>query len=123
MPFDLTKLVRPEIAEIEAYTPILPFDVLSKRLGRSPEEIIKLDATRTPTVPHRASSKPGKRALLSHLPRPDNNLLRDALSDYLSLDKSRIMVGHGADELIDLIMRLFIQPGDVVIDCPPTFGM
>ena len=33
------------------------------------------------------------------------------------------MVGHGADELIDLVMRLFIEPGDAVINCPPTFGM
>jgi histidinol-phosphate aminotransferase len=33
------------------------------------------------------------------------------------------MAGHGADELIDLVMRLFIEPGDTVINCPPTFGM
>ena len=124
MPFDLTKLVRPEIAEMEAYTPILPFDVLSKRLGRSPEEIIKLDANENPygPSPHIYGALATERYYHIY-PDPDNNLLRDALSDYLSLDKSRIMVGHGADELIDLIMRLFIQPGDAVIDCPPTFGM
>ncbi len=34
-----------------------------------------------------------------------------------------LLVGHGADELIDLVMRLFIGPGDVVLNCPPTFGM
>ncbi len=33
------------------------------------------------------------------------------------------MVGHGADELIDLVMRLFLDPGDSVVNCPPTFGM
>ena len=27
------------------------------------------------------------------------------------------------DELIDLLIRLFIAPGDAVINCPPTFGM
>jgi histidinol-phosphate aminotransferase len=34
-----------------------------------------------------------------------------------------LLVGHGADELIDLIMRLFIEPGDIIVNCPPTFGM
>jgi len=29
----------------------------------------------------------------------------------------------GSDELIDLILRLFLKPGDEVINCPPTFGM
>ena len=33
------------------------------------------------------------------------------------------MVGSGSDELIDLILRLFIEPGDKVINCVPTFGM
>ena len=124
MPFDLTKFVRPEITEMEAYTPILPFDVLSKRLGRSPEEIIKLDANENPygPSPHIYEALASERYYHIY-PDPGNTMLREALSRYLSIDKSRIMVGHGADELIDLIMRLFIQPGDAVIDCPPTFGM
>lgn len=32
-------------------------------------------------------------------------------------------VGCGADELIDLLMRCVLDPGDVIVDCPPTFGM
>lgn len=124
MPFDLTKLVRPEIAGMDAYTPILPFDVLSKRLGRSPEEIIKLDANENPYGPSPRIYEAMSNERYYHIyPDPSNNMLREALSRHLSIDKSRIMAGHGADELIDLIMRLFIQPGDVVIDCPPTFGM
>jgi histidinol-phosphate aminotransferase len=34
-----------------------------------------------------------------------------------------LLAGLGADELIDLVMRLFITPGDAVVNCPPTFGM
>ena len=124
MPFDLTKFVRPEIAEMGAYTPILPFDVLSKRLGRSPEEIIKLDANENPYGPSPRIHEALASERYYHIyPDPGNNMLREALSRHLSINKSRIMVGHGADELIDLIMRLLIQPGDAVIDCPPTFGM
>jgi histidinol-phosphate aminotransferase len=33
------------------------------------------------------------------------------------------MFGNGSDELIDLVMRLFVRPGEAIINCPPTFGM
>ena len=34
-----------------------------------------------------------------------------------------LQVGCGADELIDLLMRCVLDPGDTIIDCPPTFTM
>ena len=36
---------------------------------------------------------------------------------------SPVQVGCGADELIDLLMRCVLEPGDTIIDCPPTFTM
>jgi hypothetical protein len=32
-------------------------------------------------------------------------------------------VGCGADELIDLLMRCVLEPGDRIVDSPPTFTM
>ena len=32
-------------------------------------------------------------------------------------------MGCGADELIDLLMRCVLEPGDLIVDCPPTFTM
>jgi histidinol-phosphate aminotransferase len=34
-----------------------------------------------------------------------------------------LLAGAGADELIDLLMRVFLDPGDCILSCPPTFGM
>jgi histidinol-phosphate aminotransferase len=34
-----------------------------------------------------------------------------------------LLAGSGADELIDLLMRVFLEPDDCVLSCPPTFGM
>ena len=34
-----------------------------------------------------------------------------------------LLVGCGADELIDLLMRVTLDLGDVIINTPPTFGM
>ena len=58
-------LLRPDIAAMEAYTPILPFEVVSARLGRQPSEIIKLDANENPYGP-----SPRVRAALADLPWP-----------------------------------------------------
>jgi histidinol-phosphate aminotransferase len=120
----VTALIRPGIAEMEAYQPIFPFDVLADRLGRNPESMVKLDANENPYGP-----SPRVRAVLADLPYmhiypdPESRALRAALAGFTGLPADLLLAGSGADELIDLTMRLFLQPGDAILDCPPTFGM
>ena len=45
------------------------------------------------------------------------------MADYTGVDIKNIVAGSGSDELIELILRLFLEPRDCVINCPPTFGM
>ncbi len=118
------RLVRREIAAMEPYTPIVPFEVLSQRLGLPPEAIVKLDANENPYGPSPRAVEALARYRYFHIyPDPEQHALREALSAYLGMPKAMILAGAGADELIDLLMRLFIEPGDGVINCPPTFGM
>lgn len=118
------KFVRPEIAGMEPYTPIVPFEVLSARLGRTPEEIVKLDANENPYGPSPKALEALQNGRFFHIyPDPESNQLRDALSDYVQMPKERLLTGMGADELIDLVLRVVLSPDDVVIDCPPSFGM
>jgi histidinol-phosphate aminotransferase len=118
------RLVRREIAAMEPYTPIVPFEVLSQRLGLPPEAIVKLDANENPYGPSPRAVEALARYRYFHIyPDPEQHALREALSAYLGMPKTMIMAGAGADELIDLLMRLFIEPGNEVINCPPTFGM
>jgi histidinol-phosphate aminotransferase len=56
-------------------------------------------------------------------PDPESRRLRAALVEDSGLDASYLLAGCGADELIDLIMRCVLDPGDKIIDCPPTFTM
>ena len=118
------RLLRDDLRRMEPYTPIVPFEVLSARLGRPAEQLVKLDANENPYGP-----PPGALAALAagrayHIyPDPEANALRDALSRTTGQPKARLLVGMGADELIDLVLRALLEPGDAVIDCPPTFGM
>jgi histidinol-phosphate aminotransferase len=122
--FSVTQFLRPDVATMEPYTPILPFDVLSAQLGRAPEEIVKLDANENPYGP-----SPKVRDALATMPYPhiypdpESRHLRRALADYTGVPMDYLLAGHGADELIDLVMRLFVEPGDAIVNCPPTFGM
>ena len=117
-------LVRSDIADMAPYTPIVPFGVLSKRLGIPAKDIIKLDANENPYGPAPSVYRALADEKDYHIyPDPDSTALRQALSRYTGIDATHIIAGQGADELIDLIVRLFVSPGDAVINCPPTFGM
>ncbi len=126
-------LLRPEIAGLEPYTPILPLDVLAARLGIPIERLVKLDANENPYGPSPRTTQaladlasidgPAGRLSIAIYPDPAQTRLRAALSGYVGQPAASILCGAGADELIDLVLRLFLSPGDAVIDCPPTFGM
>ncbi|MDX9991653.1 MAG: histidinol-phosphate transaminase [Anaerolineales bacterium] len=114
----------PHITRLPPYTPIEPFDVLSQKVGRAPVDIIKLDANENPY----GMSPRAREALASlaygHIyPDPESRALRAGLSSFSGAPAENLLVGAGADELIDLIMRVTLSPGEVLLNCPPTFGM
>jgi histidinol-phosphate aminotransferase len=122
--FDPVRLIRPHIQGMPAYEPILPFEVLSRQLGRSPEQIVKLDANENPYGMLPAIREALARMPFPHIyPDPTSQELRQALAEYHRLPAENILAGAGADELIDLVLRLLIDPGNTILNCPPTFGM
>jgi len=122
--FSFEKFVRSDIVEMEPYMPIVPFEVLSQRLGRSSEDITKLDANENPYGPAPAAVEAIASGKWFHIyPDPESSTLRETLANYLDAPTERLLAGMGADELIDLILRAVITPGDIVINCPPSFGM
>jgi histidinol-phosphate aminotransferase len=123
-PADVTSLIRPEVADMEPYAPILPYDVLSQQLGIPAGELVKLDANENPYGPSPVALRALADLDVAHIyPDPESRHLRDGLAGYVGVPPENILCGAGADELIDLIMRLFISPGDAIVNCPPTFGM
>ena len=121
-PFE--RLLAPHIREMEPYTPILPFEVLSSQLGRDPQDIVKLDANENPYGPHPAVRQVlAEHPFLHIYPDPEQRELRAALAEYIGVPAENILPGHGADELIDILVRIMAGQGDAIIDCPPTFGM
>ena len=122
--FDVRTLVRPELVNLEEYTPIAPFEVLSRRLGIPAARIVKLDANENPYGPAPAVLEALAEYSFYHIyPDPQQTELREALAGFVGVPSDHILPTHGADEMLDYLCRLFLQPGDAIVDCPPTFGM
>ncbi len=61
---------------------------------------------------------------LNRYPDPLQRELKDRIAAMRGVSSSQIFVGNGSDEAIDLLFRIFCEPGrDEVITCPPTYGM
>ncbi len=116
--------IRRDIASMSAYTPTASLEVFAERLGLDVDELIKLDANENPFGPSpRVIEALAELPNMQVYPDPESGRLRELLADYLGVPAEQILCGAGADELIELILQLFIEPGDVVINTPPTFAM
>jgi len=61
---------------------------------------------------------------LNRYPDPAQKLLREKLSNYLSINPNKLFFGVGSDEIIDLLIRIFCEPKmDSVLIPEPTYGM
>ena len=114
----------PHIRGLDVYQGVEPVEVMAERAGIPPEKIIRLNGNENPYGPSPAVAK----ALadfpnFNHYPDPEQRQLRQALSGYVGVDPERIIAGNGSDELIDMLFRMFIGPGDNIINLTPTFGM
>ena len=117
-------LIRGDLAGIEPYEPIVPLEALSERSGVPVERLIKLDGNENPY----GCSPRVPRALADYsfyhiYPDPLQSELQEPLEQYVGVDQKHIVVGSGSDEIIDLVLRLFLELGDKTINCVPTFGM
>jgi histidinol-phosphate aminotransferase len=122
--FDVRSIIRPDLLDLAGYVPITPTDVLAGRLGIPPEDVIKLDGNENPygASPRALEAITTERAYHIY-PDPDQTKVREAIGEWLDVAPQRIVCGLGSDDLIDLILRAVVMPGDAVVNCPPTFGM
>jgi len=121
---DVEKMIRGGLKGMKAYTPVDPVEILTGRAEVPAGETVKLDGNENPY----GCSPRVQRALAefqdyNRYPDPDQRDVRRALAAYTGAKADSIVAGAGSDDLIDIILRLFIEPGDRVINCPPTFGM
>ena len=119
----IEKLMRSHMVNFATYHGVDPSEELARKAGIKREDVIRLNANENPYGPLDNVSAALSGLPLHLYPDPNQRKLRAALGEYTGQPVERIMAGAGGDEIIDLLMRLFIAPGQKVLDCEPTFGM
>ena len=120
-------LMRPDLQHLTGYTPVVPVERLVAESDTSSAQQlppVKLDANENPYGPSpRVLKAIAESEALHAYPDAEQRTLRAALAEYAGLATENIVVGNGSDEVLDMIIRLLLEPGDKVLSCIPTFGM
>ena len=102
---EIEALVRPNILRLKPYS--------SARHEFSGEASVFLDANENPFDTG-----------LNRYPDPLQWKLKERISTLKGITPDHIFLGNGSDEVIDLLLRIFCEPGiDHIITLPPTYGM
>ncbi|REJ11363.1 MAG: histidinol-phosphate transaminase [Paenibacillaceae bacterium] len=109
------------IVHLPVYQPGKPIEEVKRELGLT--EVIKLASNENPF----GCSEAAKQAIMNELANtslyPDGAAvaLTEALAGHLGVGKDQIIFGAGSDEVILMIARAFLVPGDETIMADETF--
>ncbi|HBQ50452.1 hypothetical protein A3B42_03040 [Candidatus Daviesbacteria bacterium RIFCSPLOWO2_01_FULL_38_10] len=116
-PKKLEKFIREDVSKMDPYLSV-------PSLWDLEGDFLKLNAGENPYgFSPKISKALADFKYYNYYPDPEYKSLRQDLADYAGVKMKEITVGTGSDELLDLFLRLILNDGDKVINCPPTFGM
>ena len=113
--------VHPDIASLVPYVPGKPIEELQRELGLP--RAIKLASNENPIGPSpRALAVLAETAPTLHR-YPDGGAfrLRGALAERWKVTPDHVILGNGSDELLGLLARTFLSPGDEAVMAEHTF--
>ncbi|MCW9037778.1 histidinol-phosphate transaminase [Altibacter sp.] len=105
--FNMSKLLRSNVARLD------PYRSARDEFKGGNEPMVFLDANENP-YPNG----------VNRYPDPYQQDLKEVLSRLKDVHTSKILLGNGSDEVLDLLFRAFCEPGiDNIITVPPSYGM
>ena len=119
----LAHRVKPWVAALEPYKPGKPIEELERELGIT--GVIKLASNENPLGPSPRAVEAVRRALpdLHRYPDGASFALRSKLAERLGVGQDQLVFGCGADEILELVAKAFLGPGDEAVFAWPSFAM
>lgn len=113
---------KPNIVHLPVYQPGKPIEEVKRELGLS--HVVKLASNENPFGCSPAAKAAVAEELANTALYPDGSAaeLRDALAAHLGVDGDQLIFGAGADEVILMIARAYLRPGDETVMASDTFG-
>jgi histidinol-phosphate aminotransferase len=104
---DIRILARPSVIDLK------PYASAKDEFKDFERELIYVDANENPYENG-----------MNRYPDPNQKRLRKKISEIKNVPFENILLGNGSDEVLDLIFRVFMEPGiDNIVISVPTFGM
>lgn len=112
------------VAELGVYEPGRPLEEVARELGfESVEEIIKLASNENALGPSPRAVKAMKKAATSMHFYPDGSAfyLRRALAERLGVEMDQLMIGHGSNEILELLAHVYLDRGTNIVMADRAF--
>jgi histidinol-phosphate aminotransferase len=119
----LIDMIKPHIRDLDPYQPGKPVEELERELGIG--GAIKLASNESPIGPSAKALEAVRDALdgIHRYPDGASFALRKKLSALLDVDGEQLVFGCGGDEILELLAKVLLGPGDEAIFAWPSFAM
>jgi histidinol-phosphate aminotransferase len=117
----LTELAQPQVLGLIPYSPGRPMEEVERELGVA--DVLKLASNENPLGPSPRALQAIREALQGLHRYPDGACyaLRQGLSRRLGVTPEELCFGNGSNELLELVTRAFLGPGDEAVMGHPAF--
>ena len=114
--------VSPEIQNLIPYIPGKPISETKRELGI--QNIVKLASNESPWPPSPKVIEAIQKLIpeLNRYPDGASFEMRQAVSDYYKVPTSWLAFGNGSDEISDILIRIFCEPGDQILTSQGAFS-
>lgn len=121
----IDRLVRKGVAELPEYIPGKSKEEVVRRFGLNYEDVVKLASNENPFGPSPLAVKAIQEYAeeVNVYPESGAETLRKELASSFSLKPQNLIIGNGSDEVMELAVKAFLNPGEEVIIPFPTFSM
>jgi histidinol-phosphate aminotransferase len=109
------------VSAVKPYVPGKPVEELERELGI--RDSIKLASNENPLGPSPLAVEAIRDVAkgLNRYPDGGGYYLKNALSERLSVIPENIILGNGSNELIDIVARTYMRPGEEAVMAQPSF--
>jgi len=114
-------LVKKTILDVTAYIAGKPIEETKRQLGL--REVIKLASNENPLGPSPKAVAAIKKNIkeINRYPDSQGFYLKRKLAKRLNIEASSLVLGNGSDELIDIIVKTFVEEDEDIITAEATF--
>lgn len=116
--------VKETVKNLDPYVPGKSIPEIAQKYNIDPETIIKLGSNENPLGPSKKVAEAIKKNLHLISQYPETNLepLKEKVASYSGVDSSNVIIGgDGADEILDVLGKTLIEPGDEFIVPLPSY--